>query len=109
MSKEFDAAEAGKDFALAAANGDGLSAARVLEEAGSCNWSSVIREANKAEAHSQLWGQVMPVFTDKYLASSSTVDRLNNTETVGVHLVGYGADGKVVPVASVTDKRCDKK
>ncbi|MCA9805605.1 MAG: hypothetical protein KC777_26725 [Cyanobacteria bacterium HKST-UBA02] len=105
-----DTAQAGADLAKAAVAGDGMSASRILEEVGSCKWREVVQAANEATAPSVLYDFPAPVLDGSRLITSSTLN--GNQESISVFKQNYGssqAGASLLPLATVTDARCDKK
>jgi len=101
----FDIHRGSEQLAQAASAGDGLTTARILEEAGSCNWKALVYATN--------------VIAENGPFKLSTSDELSNhgeTETITLYKLGnaingYGQqqDNRVYPLASVNDTRCEKK
>lgn len=90
----------------AAANNDGMTAMRILEEVGSCNWMNVIDTANKQF----LKDSNLRLSTASELDSigeSIQLSLLDNSTRIG----GGGAlsDNRVILLGKVGDYRCEQK
>lgn len=100
---DFDILDGGKRLAKAAVEGDGLTASRVLEEAGSCRWPQVINQANSEF-------KALGVDSAYKLTSSSKISYKSYDETIELFRLGINVgNNRVLPLASHTDLRCDKQ
>jgi hypothetical protein len=107
---KMDSNDAGAQLANAAAQGDGIRAARILEEVGSCRWRAVINGANEAEGPHPLFDYPVPLLGNSHLATASTLN--GDKESISVFKVGpeSNAGGRsVLPLVTITDTRCKKK
>jgi hypothetical protein len=105
MANPFNLDESAARLEAAAKNNDGLTAARIMDEAGSCNWKSLVEKASKianAEEHNP--------FT-----LSTSDELLLHSEWVSLYKLGGSKnryeelDNRVYPLAKVIDQRCEKK
>lgn len=103
MENHFNLDDGAKRMFEAAQAGDGISAARVLEEAGSCNWKDLVGKSNQLAAKK---GFVLSTSDEL----SAAEERLTVFKS-GQLLNGYGQnyDNRVYPLATFTDKRCENK
>lgn len=93
MAKPFDVEKSSDQLMDAAKHNDGISAARILDEVGACNWKELVDRTN-AKANGSGF-------------HLSTFDEVFNFNSEKMSLYKYGdKDDKVIPLAAVTQTRC---
>jgi len=106
MATPFDINDGAKRLEEAAKNNDGLTVARIMEEAGSCNWNKLVTSASEIGKHEQQDPFVLTL--NDFLAQDT--DRVTVLK-VGALKNSFGMqfDNRVFPLASLTDQRCELK
>jgi hypothetical protein len=88
-------------FAKAAWNDDGMAAARILEQAGPCQWGTVIGDASRIMLSS-------PHPNTLKLSTHSAL--VGDSETITVSKIGWTYDNqRIQPLATVTSTRCERR
>lgn len=89
-------------LASAAMEGDGLSAAKILQEAGSCGWKNLIQTAN-----SEYLGDLRLITSGAASAQFEDIDLYLVNDDANYY--GELRDNRVLPLAKVGDLRCNEK
>ena len=110
MGETFDIERDANRLAKAAKDGDGITAVRILESAGSCNWKALVGNANASpEAHT-VNGIVSPE-KQATVHLSTSVERSYSSYPRGfdqLTLFSTQSDGYPLPLATVKDWICDE-
>ena len=107
MAKYFEVSDVkAKELSVAVTAQDGPTAARLLEEVGSCGWSSLIQKTNKLRSSSSdtTYGTVVIGSSEKFL--SGVNEQLKLFERPGR---SYCSTSNPIPLAIVADVKCERK
>ena len=99
--------EAAKRLEKAVINNDGITAPRILEEVGSCGWSSLIKKTNALAMDNKDGFVLVPSSALEIYSTSETLS-LSKTTPVEYGL-GTPMTAWVNPMGSISDTRCEKK
>lgn len=104
MSDRFDLDDASRRLVEATNEGDGVTTARILEEAGSCNWRSLVKQTNESLVNA------------RSLYSLTTSDDLSPPGApAGIEKITlfrksvFFRDSTMNSLGSVMDTRCENK